>query len=49
MSTDDEFKSLIVSNCNSFDSAATADLDPLVNRIGDSDLEGVPDTYPFHV
>lgn len=36
--TDEELKSLIARNCNPFDSIETADLDPLLDRIGDAEL-----------
>ena len=36
--TDGELKSLIVSNCNPFDSVETVDLDPLLDRIGDAGI-----------
>jgi len=36
--TDDELKSLIVSNCNPFDSIETVDLGPLLDRVGDAEL-----------
>ncbi len=35
---DEELKSLIVSNCNPFDSVETANLDPLLDRIGRADV-----------
>ncbi len=36
--TDEELKNLIVSSCNPFDSVETANLDPLLDRIGDAEI-----------
>jgi protein-L-isoaspartate(D-aspartate) O-methyltransferase len=36
--TDEELKSLIVSECNPFDSIETVDLEPLLDRIGNAEL-----------
>jgi len=36
--TDADLKNLVISNCNPFDSVETANLDPLLDRIGDAEI-----------